>query len=425
MPWNWSDTIDEDTDWHDRSFLTKFFVALAERLFFVTGGPPPGAPFFADISSYAYSLPAGVDVQSHLLWQYVQSALPSICSQYVKGDPDIVGHATDQTVMYTSSATPGPLQANLFQDLLGQANFTRKFPREYHPAGVGYVGDNAPYVDGDYALNIIDGKVYHRVSGAWALSIGSNPTVKTDYGLMQAGDFFGPWIFNEIRSIINAFRTTLTGVTGTGGDRKEGNADISSAVLDYNALPDPTYATAYSLAASTRPASTGAAQAALDRTGDSNILISEYAVFFEHRFVQEPGVRILQAHSSAHIISAQTDLQSFAPTALITRTTTVYMRGNALGTNSARTTYIFDNTVDGRFSEGVFGEIVTATTASTAFVIGTIGNSSAYPPAPTPPESHSFHGNILSPAYPNDVSTVWRGFTYMERTYSRWDFFYR
>jgi hypothetical protein len=64
--------------------------------------------------------------------------------------------------------------------------------------------------------------VYLRTAGAWVYAAGAMPDTVTAYGVMQDGDYIGPWIFNELRDALKLFVCIAGSV-----------AQVSGAVAEY------------------------------------------------------------------------------------------------------------------------------------------------------------------------------------------------
>jgi hypothetical protein len=203
------------------SVYNMYIAALEERSIIVAGSGP--------IDYVA----AGDDAQDHLLWRRLQ--------ELFDGD-STVGDTHHVTAMHPAGGvgsdtlyfcidkdysgddgTGGPASINEAGDvdvinwgyikanaLGGNPSFTRKHYREFTNLSATHYNWSDPYgydptafADGHYARNLDDGKVYHRVSGAWVLTNLQRPDLITVYGLAEKDDVYGPWILNELRDVIN------------------------------------------------------------------------------------------------------------------------------------------------------------------------------------------------------------------------------
>jgi hypothetical protein len=93
---------------------------------------------------------------------------------------------------------------------LGGNGYTRKYPKEFASASSTVYNDGNAFVNGDYARNMTDRLIYHRVSGAWAADATHLPDIVMAYGKMEANDYMGVWILNEIRDVLNLLDTIGT-----------------------------------------------------------------------------------------------------------------------------------------------------------------------------------------------------------------------
>lgn len=77
----------------------------------------------------------------------------------------------------------------------------RKYPREIlHLSDAGAEGQVARLADGSQSA----GQLYRFTSGAWAADpSAAAPDVMSDVGPIQRGDYFGPWLLNDLRDLLN------------------------------------------------------------------------------------------------------------------------------------------------------------------------------------------------------------------------------
>jgi len=69
--------------------------------------------------------------------------------------------------------------------------------------------------DGTYALG--GSPIVQREAGVWVTaSERGHPDLKTEYGLAQTGDTIGPWLWNELRDVLNALKVSMVraGIAG-------------------------------------------------------------------------------------------------------------------------------------------------------------------------------------------------------------------
>jgi hypothetical protein len=97
----------------------------------------------------------------------------------------------------------------ILANALGGNGYTRKHPKEFaNLSSTVYDWTNTAidpnaFVNGDHARCLANGLIYQRVAGVWVLTTNVVPDAQVSYGRMQAGDYFGPWILNEIRDVVN------------------------------------------------------------------------------------------------------------------------------------------------------------------------------------------------------------------------------
>lgn len=110
----------------------------------------------------------------------------------------------------------------------GNTDYTRKYPREHANAASTVYTDGSAFANGHVSRRVSDQQVYNRTSGAWVLaSAGTYPDVVTAFGLCAAGDFLGPWLFNEIRDVLKLYggiSLATAWLTDTGDDWSSGNS---------------------------------------------------------------------------------------------------------------------------------------------------------------------------------------------------------
>jgi hypothetical protein len=242
-------------------FLAPYFAAVSERVI-AQGGSALTAPV------------AGDDIQNAFVINSLQSAIGSF-SGWVDTDlfdPTTTLHPTDYHIEYTLAtfcARTGLDPSGLFR---------RKRPRR-----VAYNALSSPFdSEGNAAVAGQRAWVFHPIGGEIGLSLydgsawitepytGTLPDILDSdlappnhipYGNIQAGDYIGPWLFEEIRACVYAKTITLltsvfgwqqqfkSGETnlwdGTGNPPKISKADaLASALAEFNAASwatDPDY----------------------------------------------------------------------------------------------------------------------------------------------------------------------------------------
>jgi hypothetical protein len=126
----------------------------------------------------------------------------------VPGGPDYLLEGFDHPTYRTASFGHNP--ANFFFSNfaeiyatagLSPEGFTRKRP--WH------ISDPDP-PEGIHALG---GKpIVKRESGSWLPATGrGHPDLKTEYGTARVGDTIGPWLWNELRDVLNVMQATMIG----------------------------------------------------------------------------------------------------------------------------------------------------------------------------------------------------------------------
>lgn len=249
MPWN-NLPADQTTDWTHVDFLNQFIDAYNERASIIlepgTTNPAwisdPDTPLGFFVVEPMSSFLEGEYVCSFALSSpsipEIQSRLETLCHYF--GRPSLFPIGTE-TELDASTYGEGLFTRTTWRSEAGLPadGFTRKYPREI--SSIGDAGTN-----GWRARHTGDTKFYDRVAGVWELSADqSTPAdVLTEYGFMEAGDYVGPWIFNELQaglqaldsvrlpvgnSFIGKQTTTQTGYAGSG---------VGGYVDDTGPIPD-------------------------------------------------------------------------------------------------------------------------------------------------------------------------------------------
>ncbi len=196
---------DQGTDWTALSFLNQFVHALNERRAFTPGTwKGGGSTLFSNAPLSLYE--AGDICQSFAL---LQEGVEETRRYYV--DASKVGFPADPIADYLT-------QYDWLYDLAGFRSaaglhadgFLRKFPREI-------VNLSAAGSSGQVARNLTDGLMYVYGSG-WTLA-DPQPAVSDvveSHGIMQPGDYIGPWVFNELQASLKALRQRTTSDSPSG-----------------------------------------------------------------------------------------------------------------------------------------------------------------------------------------------------------------
>lgn len=106
--------------------------------------------------------------------------------------------------VWAFNATPSATASSVRGAVLNAAGWTRKYPREFAgPTATAY-NDGSAFADGHKARFVDDGRVYARTAGAWvAAAATAAPDAVTAYGSHAVGDYVGPWVWNELRDVLN------------------------------------------------------------------------------------------------------------------------------------------------------------------------------------------------------------------------------
>lgn len=207
MPFGWNHVWVAGDDWQATYVINMFFAAMTERLLGVTGTFPTAFDSVVD----------GFDLQDYRIWSNLQQ-IPSgtwIVPNDYTGQADF--EYIDDTYIRVHTR--------------GGQGWTRKYPLEVINLVVLTYTDGSGITVGDYARNLADGKVYHRVGGGggvWVLTPHRPPDIQTTVGFHQAGDYIGPWLLNEIRDMLNLLVARVIGLNFT-------NLENASATVDRNA----------------------------------------------------------------------------------------------------------------------------------------------------------------------------------------------
>lgn len=188
----WNDTFDQTTDWSAVSFVEMFYAAYNERLQ-ATGRSTVSLPV------------AGNDVQSAGFWNTLQNWISTNATDFL--DPSATYEGLTGTVD-TKQLTFAAVLA-----LIGTStNWRRKRPREISSTVAATDTQGNAVANGMRAIYTGDGLIYLRAGGAWAVDLTGPPDTldsnsaapdTVSKGAMSAGDYIGPWVFNQIRDAFN------------------------------------------------------------------------------------------------------------------------------------------------------------------------------------------------------------------------------
>lgn len=119
----------------------------------------------------------------------------------------------------------------------GQSGFTRKRPREISDPGSGLTPDGD--AAGDLARNTSDrGRIYRWSGSSWALhdDQSAQPDTLTSYGVIQPGDYWGSWLWNELQAALQQLREWVGRVFSI-AKLGSGSTDINVARFGSGSAP--------------------------------------------------------------------------------------------------------------------------------------------------------------------------------------------
>jgi hypothetical protein len=249
----------QTTDWSHVDFLNQFVYAFRERLQLVNNYGLDGFNYdsgftFVDINLFS----VGDDVlkasdefpTSGCNIRTLQAAVEQIVVAFGKTSLFPTGIDRDLSVfsgtLYRDNFGPDygtyDLATWRADAGLSASGFTRKYPRE-----ISSVGEGGAL--GQVARHAGSTRIYEHDGSGWVLAEdqGQAPDTLVAYGKMQAGDYLGPWIFNELKDGLSAldtvrFPTANEMVLAVSESGKEVN---SSASTWHHYGADRTYASSY------------------------------------------------------------------------------------------------------------------------------------------------------------------------------------
>lgn len=142
--------------------------------------------------------------------------------------------------------------------------------------------DGSAFSNGHRARSTTSGYVYDRTGGAWVVTsnpTGAAPDVITAYGKQVAGDYIGPWLWNELRDAIKLLKRVCHDLSMISYDEEAGSfqtsvswaAVVAGVAADfgtagYSGGPVARYQGAHSAVSGTFSGSAVSTEFALQRT---------------------------------------------------------------------------------------------------------------------------------------------------------------
>lgn len=191
MSWTWNDPIDDTTDWTSIGFLNQFAGAVTERCQAVGYG----SSFSVGVGSILGNATSGAI-------KTLQNLIVTYAPKYTWPGFDPLTYVFPDRSYTTSQSFQNFCTWEFYCNaVLGQTNFTRKYPREISSLTATTFVDGDTVADGDVAY--YQGLKYKLNSGIWELTDVA-VSVASKFGLLQAGDYIGSWIFTELMAVINS-----------------------------------------------------------------------------------------------------------------------------------------------------------------------------------------------------------------------------
>ncbi len=195
MPWTHFPLAEGD-DWTRVEVLNELFFAYREKRIIL------------GLAYDNFQWAAGDDVQYGMrrtsggqwTWSQIQTAVRNTVSLYGFYTPGWDGN----NFPFFSVWNNDNIWPHINDSPPGSPGYTRKYPREIvNPSAAGSAGQRA--------RSRSDGRMY-QYSGGWMMAEdqAAPPDTVTAYGNVQAGDYLGPWILNELYAMINLCHTRLT-----------------------------------------------------------------------------------------------------------------------------------------------------------------------------------------------------------------------
>ncbi len=197
---SWNDVFANGDDWSNIAFQQLFWDAIYERESVVALGTLASRRVLThsdDVQGVGY-------ITSLQIWPL------NIVARFF--DPSVwPGRANITVAAMNTTYTAASLRTNAGVNASG---YRRKRPREISSLGATTDTMGNTIHVGDLARYTADGGWYSYNGSTWVISASppdildsNNGTVP--YGLMQAGDLIGPWVWTEIRNMINKLYLVL------------------------------------------------------------------------------------------------------------------------------------------------------------------------------------------------------------------------
>jgi hypothetical protein len=191
----WTDTIDESTDWSDLDFLSMFRDAVNERTRAANGAAIRSFSLGNDVQHASHGSLATI--------RYLQEEVDAVVGNYIPIDIDMSTLGESDSPAYTTATfrTAAGLHAD---------GWRRKRPREISSLSAAADTQGNARATNQRAI-YTDGLVYKFNGTSWILDVGRPDTLDSDSaapdhvvpGYVTAGDYIGPWLFNELRDACN------------------------------------------------------------------------------------------------------------------------------------------------------------------------------------------------------------------------------
>jgi hypothetical protein len=254
MTWS-SLPADQNTDWSHQDFYNQFVRAVRER-----------DELFLTNASTLQDVEPGDDVQGIAdVWsiRQLQLKIASLSTRFldinlvnlvVAGESRLVGNTAapknygsvftdDQGLPATGGGPFNPVGSinSVFKvaGLPSEVGFSRKYPREITNA-------TASGTQGHRAKSKADHAIYVYDAGEWQLAQDPElgPDVIDAVGPMQPGDYIGPWVWNEMRAVLDQLvvcrasfqMDNVTSYFKSISHNRSGN-NFADALLAYQAEP--------------------------------------------------------------------------------------------------------------------------------------------------------------------------------------------
>lgn len=211
------------TDWQDLAFAGQFAKALNERRLADNLGVTP----YEDLEEGAdLQARLGTPNASQVGWVTLQSQLQGLATSYVNSADYPDGFEFEEEVeLYTLAR---------WRELAGihEDGFERRLPRTIAATDdPGSEGDRAYWGSQDSDHTGLSAGArrlkYEHDGSAWVVAEDQAASVDevVRYGVMQPGDYIGPWIFNELHAGIDLLRWTHHGASNAASSQTRTRSD--------------------------------------------------------------------------------------------------------------------------------------------------------------------------------------------------------